>query len=133
MTDTPKDRLGHIASNVGILAGLLEDDPAAVRELDDGELLALDTWTAGGNGVIRGECVRRAELGRRFTAYLASPPFTADELKTLSGFLRLARKGIEEENSMYLVSAAKFTGRPEFATALAKIDEAVTSSVLGEH
>jgi hypothetical protein len=79
MTDSIKETLGHITANVGILAGLLEADPEAVRDLTDNELLALDTWTAGGNDIIHGECVRRAEQGRRFTAYLPADDQAAEQ------------------------------------------------------
>ncbi len=67
ITGTKLDIISH---DIGKLAELLGHEENAVRELTDHELLALDAWTGGGNEIIRAECVRRAEQGRRFTGYL---------------------------------------------------------------
>jgi len=77
------DNLARLSEDLREITGVLVRNHDAVRTLEDHELLALDELTEGGNAIVHAECIRRAEQGRRFSAYLVQ-----DDLAAIAGFAR---------------------------------------------
>jgi GTP-sensing pleiotropic transcriptional regulator CodY len=78
---------------------------------------------------ITAECRRRAESGRKFTAYLAQRTLTHDELVAVSDILGRLDRAEQTGDADLMKIAASFTGKAEFTTALEKIDDAGTAGV----
>lgn len=62
----------------------------------------------------------------------ASPSLTHDELVVLSDVLGRVQTAVETSDMGLLRIASSFATRPEFATALEKIDDAKTASMPGQ-
>lgn len=117
------DQLDYLGMSFKKVTDVISRYPGTVRDLEDHELLAVATWTRDSDEIITDECRRRAEQGRRFSAYLSQRALTRDDLIAISDVLRRVQDAARTGDPEILRQAAAFANAPGLETALEKVDD----------